>query len=86
VAWPPVHWHFLGYWVVGLLIVAALAAGIYFYRLDLTQWMPWLYGVPVVAFLVLMPVVAFACRLRTYRVTNSRVISFPVWFVRENGQ
>jgi uncharacterized membrane protein YdbT with pleckstrin-like domain len=69
------HWYFLGYWLVGLLIVAALGAGIYFYRLELTQWMPWMYVVPLFALLVVMAVVAFARRLRTYRVTNRRVIA-----------
>jgi uncharacterized membrane protein YdbT with pleckstrin-like domain len=69
------HWYFLGHWIVGLLIVAALAIGIYFYRPELNQWMPWIDGVPVLAFLVVMAVVAFERRLRTYRVTNRRVIA-----------
>lgn len=69
------HWYFLGQWFVGLLIVAALAAGIYFYRYSLNQWMPWVYGVPILALLIVMAVVAFARRQRTYRVTNHRVIS-----------
>ena len=69
------QWYFLGYWIVGLLIVVALAAGIYFYRYNLTQWMPWVYGVPILALLIVMAVVAFARRQRTYRVTNHRVIS-----------
>ena len=69
------HWYFLGYWIVGLVIVVALAAGIYFYRYDLNRWMPWVYGVPVVALLIVMIVVAVARRERTYRVTNRRVIS-----------
>jgi uncharacterized membrane protein YdbT with pleckstrin-like domain len=37
--------------------------------------MPWIDGVPVLAFLVVMAVVAFERRLRTYRVTNRRVIA-----------
>ena len=69
------QWYFLGHWIVGLLIVAALAAGIYFYRFNLTQWMPWVYGVPIVALLIVMATVAFARRQRTYRVSNHRVIS-----------
>ena len=69
------HWCFLGHWIVGLLIVAALAVGIYLYRLDLSRWMPWVCGIPVLAFLVVMAVVAFERRQRTYRVTNHRVIS-----------
>jgi uncharacterized membrane protein YdbT with pleckstrin-like domain len=69
------HWYFCGHWLVGLFIVAPLAVGIYFYRFDLSQWMPWVYGVPVVALLVVVVVVAFAHRLRTYRVTSRRVIA-----------
>ena len=69
------QWYFLGHWLVGLLIVIALAAGIYFYRSEFARWMPWIDGVPVVALLVVMAVVAFARRERTYRVTNHRVIS-----------
>ena len=80
------HWYFLGHWIVGLLIVAALAAGIYFYRQELSQWMPWMYGVPVVAFLVLLAVVTFARRLRTYRVTSRRVISDFGRVVRDTNE
>ena len=69
------HWYFLGHWIVGLFIVAALAAGLYFYRLNLNPWMPWAYGVPILALLVVMAAVAFKRRERTYRVTNHRVIS-----------
>ena len=69
------HWYYLGQWIVGLLIVAALAAGGYFYRIQLNQWMPWAYGVPILALLIVMAVVAFSRRQRTYRVTNHRVIS-----------
>ena len=69
------QWYFLGHWIVGLLIVGALAAGIYFYRFQLNPWMPWVYGVPVVALLIVMAVVAMKRRERTYRVTNTRVIS-----------
>lgn len=69
------QWYFLGHRIVGLLIVAALAAGTYFYRLQLNQWMPWMYGVPILVLLIVMAVVAFARRQRTYRVTNHRVIS-----------
>ena len=69
------QWYFLGYWLVGLLIAVALAAGIYFYRSQLNQWMPWAYGVPILALLVVAAVVAFARRERTYQVTNHRVIS-----------
>ena len=69
------QWYFLSHWIVGFLVVAGLAAGIYFYRFNLTQWMPWMYGVPILALLILMTVVAFARRQRTYRVTNTRVIS-----------
>ena len=58
-----------------MLIVAVLAAGIYFYRFNLNQWMPWVYGILIVALLIVMAVVAFARRQRTYRVTNHRVIS-----------
>ena len=69
------HWYYLGHWIVGLLVVAALAAGVYFYRFNLTHWMPWVYGVPIVALLIVMAIVAFKRRERTYRVTNHRVIS-----------
>ena len=69
------HWYFIGYWFIGLLIVVALAAGIYCYRYDLNRWMPWVYGAPVVALLILMVVVAVARRQRNYRVTSRRVIS-----------
>lgn len=69
------QWYFLGHWVVGLLVVALLTAGVWFYRVDLGRWLPWAYGVPVLALLVVIAVVAFARRERTYRVTNHRVIS-----------
>ena len=69
------QWYFLGHWIVGLLIVAAVAAGIYFYRIQLNQWMPWAYGAPIVALFIVIAIVAFARRQRTYRVTNTRVIS-----------
>ena len=69
------QWYFLGHWIVGLLIVTALAAGVYFYRLQLNPWMPWAYGVPIVVLLIVVATVAFARRQRTYRVTNHRVIS-----------
>ena len=68
------QWYFLGHWIGGLLIVAALAAGIYFYRYNLNPWMPWVYGVPIVALLIVMAIVAIKRRERTYRVTNHRVI------------
>ena len=69
------QWYFLGHWLLGLLIVAALAVGIYFYQADLQRWMPWIYGLPVVALLVLIAVVAVVRGNRTYRITNHRVIS-----------
>ena len=65
------QWYFLGHWMVGLLIVAGLAAGVYFYRYNLNQWMPWAYGVPILALLIVMAIVAVARRQRTYRVTNT---------------
>ena len=69
------HWYFIGQWLVGLLVVAAFAVGVYFYRGDLQRWTPWIYGVPVLAFLVVLAMVAFLRGVRTYRVTNHRVIS-----------
>ena len=69
------QWYFLGHWLIGLLIVAALATGVYLYRYSLTGWMPWVDGVPILALLIVIIEVAFARRLRSYRVTNRRVIS-----------
>ena len=69
------HWYYLGYWLIGWLVVAALAAGIYFYRLDLAPWMPWVYGAPVLALLAVFAAVGIARSQRRYRVTNRRVIS-----------
>ena len=69
------HWYFLGHWLVGLLIVVAMAAGIYFYRLQLNRWMPWVYFVPVLAFLCVLVVVKVARSQRFYQVTNRRVIA-----------
>ena len=80
------HWYYLGHWIVGLLIVAALAAGIYFYRVELNRWMPWVYGVPVLALLCVWAVVALAQRERTYRVTNRRVISDLGRIVRDTNE
>ena len=80
------HWYFLGQWFIGLLIVAALAFGIYFYRADLQRSMPWVYGVPVVALLVVIMVVAFARGVRTYRVTNHRVISIQGRVTRDTNE
>ena len=80
------HWYYLGHWIVGLLVVAALAAGIYFYRFELNRWMPWVYGVPVLAFLCVWAVVALAQRERTYRVTNRRVISDLGRIVRDTNE
>ena len=80
------HWYFLGQWLVGLLIVSALVAGVYFYRAELSQWTRWIYGLPVLAFLLVLAVVAFARGNRTYRVTNHRVISITGRITRDTNE
>ena len=80
------HWYFLGQWLIGLLGVAALAVGIYFYRGELQRWTPWIYGLPVLALLIVMAVVAFARRQRTYRVTNHRVVSIQGRVVTDTNE
>jgi membrane protein YdbS with pleckstrin-like domain len=69
------QWFYLGHWLIGLLIVAAIAAGSYYYQNELSRWMPWAYGIPVLSLLIVMAVIAIARGQRSYRVTNRRVIS-----------
>lgn len=94
-AHPPEHviwtgrrsqWYYLGYWVIGLAIVALLAAAIYYYRAELTQWMPWIYGAPLIALFATIIVVAAARSQRRYRVTNRRVISELGWMVKDTNE
>jgi uncharacterized membrane protein YdbT with pleckstrin-like domain len=69
------HWYFLGHWLLGWLLVALVAAGIYYERPALAAYLPWAYAAPLVVLLVVYAVVAFARRQRTYRVTTRRVIA-----------
>ncbi len=71
------NWYFLGHWIVGLLIVAALGRRHLFLPASSLEpsGCPGCMAYPSLALLILMAVVAFARRQRTYRVTNHRVIS-----------
>ena len=82
----PSHWHYVGSWLFGLLVVAALAVGIYFYRVELSQWMPWIYGLPVLVLLVVYVSVVFARGAHTYSVTNHRVISLVGRVTRDTSE
>jgi uncharacterized membrane protein YdbT with pleckstrin-like domain len=69
------RWFYLSHWIVGLLIVAGIAAEIHYERVELNQWMPWVYGVPVVALFIVFVVITVARSQRTYTVTSRRVIA-----------
>ena len=80
------HWHYLGYWVFGLLLVAASGAGIYYYQEALRQWMPWLWLAPLALFITVVSVIAWKRASRWYEITPRRVVVQTGRFVRDSNE
>ena len=80
------RWHYFGHWLFGLLLVGASAAGIYFYRGDLTPWMPWCYLAPVAVLIVVMAIIAWKRASRRYQITQSRVVVQTGRFVKDSNE
>ena len=80
------HWHYLGHWLFGLLLVAAAAAGVYFYQLELTPWLPWGDLTPVALLIVVIAMIAWKRALRRYQITQNRVVVQTGRFVRDSNE
>jgi membrane protein YdbS with pleckstrin-like domain len=80
------HWHYFGHWIFGLLLVAASGAGLYFYKEELTPWMPWAYLAPVALLLLVISIVAWKRALHRYQITPGRVVVQTGRFVRDSNE
>jgi uncharacterized membrane protein YdbT with pleckstrin-like domain len=69
------RWFYVGHWIVGLLAVAGIACGIYYEQAALQPWLPWAYGAPILALLIVFAIISVARSQRTYTVTSRRVIA-----------
>ena len=69
------HWYFLGHWLLGILLPAALGAAIYFYRANLVPWLPWAWAVPALVFLGVIGIITWQRGNRRYTVTSRRVVT-----------
>ncbi len=82
------QWFYLGYWLLGFLAGAGLAAGLYYYhdRITFIQWHPWMYAVALLPVLIAALAVGVARGNRRYRITNRRVISETGRVVRDSNE
>ena len=80
------HWYHLGRWFFSLLIVAAVAAVIYFNQGHLQDWLPSAWAVPGVLLLLLIGWIEWQRGSRKYRVTNSRLIVERGRFAKDSSE
>ena len=80
------HWHYFGHWIFGWLLVAAAAAGVYFYRENLRPWMPWADLAPVALLTVVIAMIAWKRAFRRYEITQSRVVVQTGRLVRDSNE
>ena len=80
------HWHYLGDWIFGLVLVATSGAAIYLYKVDLTPWMPWVWLAPFLLLLAVISMVAWKRASRRYEITPGRVVVQTGRFVRDSNE
>lgn len=80
------RWYHFGRWFFGLLLVAGIAAAIYYNQESLQQWMPWAWAVPGVLLLIVIIWIEWHRKSRRYQVTNSRVIVQRGRFVKDSNE